>query len=113
MVDFEDPIVITENDIISIDCCGIKHCNGYIDFSDCANNFSAIENTQSITCVASRDSTGSWPSFDFYTTGRVTQIFFVDKGKILTFLSKASTTHRFHAFNKKLQSLGWTTYDLS
>jgi hypothetical protein len=39
---FENPNIITEEDVISIDKKGIKYTRGYIDFSECAANFSRL-----------------------------------------------------------------------
>jgi hypothetical protein len=113
VISFEDPIVITENNILSIDNNGIKHSNGYINFAECAKNYALVNNIQKTNCVAARDITGSNPCFDFYTTDRITEIFFVPKNKFLEFFSKQNTVQRFHALNKRIQSYGWTTYDMS
>lgn len=111
-VSFEDPIVITENDIISIDIAGIKYKNSYIDFSDCANNYSIINGAESKNCVADRDATGN-PNFNFYTTGRVTQLFFVSKCELTELITRKNTYQRFHELNKQIQGFGWSTYDIS
>lgn len=112
-ISFEDPIVISENSIISIDKKGIKHSNGYIDFNECASNFTLINSTDITNCVADRDITGSNPSLDFYTTGRVTQLFFISKSKTDDLLSKSNTLQRFYVFNERIYLLGWTTRDIS
>ena len=113
MVSFEDPLVITEKDILVIDSKGIKHTKGTIDFAECARNYALENHIESTNCVAARDITGSNPCFDFYTSCRITELFFIPKRKFFEFFSRQNTVQRFHAFNKKILASGWTTYDMS
>jgi hypothetical protein len=56
MVDFSDPIVITENDIIHVDKNGVTCLGGgFIDFRECARNFAETEKVGATHCVAPRD----------------------------------------------------------
>ncbi|MHB1484625.1 MAG: hypothetical protein ACYCYI_08160 [Saccharofermentanales bacterium] len=112
MINFEDPIVITENDILSIDNNGITYSNGFINFIECASNYALFNNIEKSICVGTRDITGSNPCFDFFTNNRITEIFFLPKSKFIEFFNKQNTLQRFHNFNKTIQSFGFTTYDM-
>lgn len=110
---FENPNIITEEDVISIDKKGIKYTRGYIDFSECAANFSRLHEHKTTVCVADRDSSGTNKCFDFYTTGNVTRLLFTRKFRPIKWLFKPNADARFLAFQKKLTALGWSTYDLT
>lgn len=110
---FDDYDSYCENDIAGVSANGISLKNmKFINFRECAYNFSSI-NGGSGKCVAERDITGSNPYFAFYTAPKTTHVFFLRKGKICEFFSRKNTEKRFRILKKKIESYGFSTYDLS
>lgn len=109
VVTFEDYKACPDAAITEITPDGIRLENGeYIRFADCAANFSSVHGGSG-KCVGERDVTGSNPSFGFYTAPLTTHIFFLFKGP----LGRRAALRRFRAFQKQIESFGYTTYDIS
>lgn len=80
----------------------------YIDFGDCARNFSA-EKGGNCKCVATRDITKL--SFTFYTSPKTNIIF--KRNFLKGILSGKSVTNKFLDIQKAIVEAGYTSYDLS
>ncbi len=111
-VEFDDYDLYTENEIAGISSNGISLKNmKFINFRECAYIYQKTHGGNG-TCVAERNITGN-PSFAFYTTPKATRIIFVRKSKLKEFFAKKNIDLRFHEFQKKIESFGYSTYDLS
>ncbi len=76
-----------------------------IFFQECAQNFARFYPESSGRCVAERNISAQPPYFEFYTCGKSMIVVFDELGK---------NTHKaFHEFQEKLESYGYTTYDLT
>ena len=101
----------TENDIVEVSSEGIYlKTYGFIDFKECTTNFLQIEGGKG-NGVGERDITDL--SFTFYTSPRPIMIKFLEKSKLYEFLSKNNSRKRFMIFQKQINDLGYTTWDLS
>ena len=80
----------------------------YIDFKDCAKNFS-LEKGGDCKCVATRDITTL--SFTFYTHPKTNVIFKRNFFKEL--IAGKSATSKFLDMQKAIVEAGYTSYDLS
>ncbi|MBE7064656.1 MAG: hypothetical protein E7384_02425 [Ruminococcaceae bacterium] len=110
-ITFDDYESYSENDIVGISPNGISLKNmKLINFRECAYNFEKIHSGNG-KCIATRDATGTNPSFAFYTAPKTTHIFFLSKGKLKEFFAKKNTMQRFHELQKQIEAFGFTTYD--
>lgn len=108
-ITFEDYHSCTDDSIKLLTAQGILLENGdFIDFAECAANFAALHGGSG-RCVGERDITGSNPSFGFYTAPLTTHIFFMPRG----LFGQRKALRRFHEMQRKLESFGYTTYDMS
>ena len=82
--------------------------NLYIDFNECAKNFSSERGSVGM-CVATRDITTL--SFTFYTQPKTTVSFKKSFFEKLT-IGK-SATNKFYDMQKVIVNAGYTSYDLS
>ena len=96
----------THKDIRIITCNCIIFKDGFhLNFSECIEGW-AVEHNISITdnkCIGQRDITKKPPYFIFYSKCRV----------IISFKSCWGAKRKFTAFNMKLNSMGYSVYDLS
>ncbi len=120
-------IKIPFDEISEITSEALFYKNGYwntkkIDLNECANNFylaqgiSPEENNGKLKCVGGR----CFPFFEFFTAEHHTRIYIPLKKTIFTqFLQKirlnpyAKERSKFYAFQKKLNDVGFTTFDLT
>lgn len=92
--------------ITGIDSSGILFADGQsIFFQECAQNFSRSYPESKGRCIAERDALAEIPYFEFYTCGKSMRVIFDGLGK--------RTGKTFREFQQKLESFGYTTYDLS
>lgn len=92
--------------IAGIDNTGILFTDGQsILFQECAQNFARSYPESSGKCVAERSSIAEPPYFEFYTCGKSMIVAFDGLGK--------NTGRAFQEFQQKLESFGYTTYDLT
>ena len=109
---FSDYDAYTEKEILHIDEKGISLKNGaFIDFSVCTENFHRFHSNISVRCVGERDITDF--SFTFYALPKPIMIIFLKKGKLVEFFSYKNTILRFHELQRKIESCGYRTYDMS
>lgn len=80
----------------------------YIDFNDCAKNFSS-EKGKDCKCVATRDITTV--SFTFYTQPKTKVVFKSSFFKKL--IAGKSSTDKFSDMQKAIAEVGYTRYDIS
>ena len=80
----------------------------YIDFADCAKNFS-LENNKFSKCVATRDITTL--TFIFYTQPKTKVIF--KKCFLKEFIGGKTAVNKFLNLQKFIIESGYTSYDLS
>ncbi len=76
-----------------------------IIFQECAQNFSRFYPESNSRCVAERSLTADPPYFEFYTYGKSMIVEFDELGK--------NTAAAFHDFQQRLESYGYTTYELT
>lgn len=109
LIIFDDYHACLDDSICAVTAQGILLENGdFIDFAVCAANFAALHGGSG-SCVGERDITGSNPSFGFYTAPLTTHIFFMPKG----LFGRKSAVRRFHEMQRKIESFGYTTYDMT
>lgn len=107
---FADYEAYSGNDIAEITDKGIILKNGCsIDFSECAETFKIIHSVAESKCIAGRNITDF--SFTFYTLPKPTMIKFIEKNAFIELFSKRNTRQRFYELQKKINELGYTTYD--
>ena len=112
-IDFSDYHSYTENDILSISPQGILLKDArYIHFRTCAQNFAHIHGGSG-NCVGECDTSGSNLSFAFYTAPKTTHIFYLPQGKLKEIFSKNTTAQRFFNLKAKIESYGFTTFDMT
>ncbi len=93
------------SDIEKINEMGITFNNGNkIIFKDCIGN-----RYNSETCIAERNITASPPYFEFFTLDLPIRIIFNQKG----ILAKHKNNNNFRDLQKKINDMGYTSYDLS
>ena len=109
---FADYDSFTEDAIAEITRKGISLKNGmFIDFSDCAEKFKAVNPQSSGKCVGERDVT-DW-SFTFYADPKPIMIKFLPRNKLIEFISPNNTQRRFHSLQFKINDSGYVTYDMT
>ena len=109
---FSDYEAVSEKDIADITQEGIVLKNGiFIDFSVCVENFKKTKPESSEACVGEREIT-DW-SFTFYANPKPVMIQFIPRNKVVEFLLPNNTVKRFHAFQRKINGFGYTTYDIT
>lgn len=92
-------------EIEAIDKKGITFKNrDRIVFMDCIG-----KRYNSETCVAERDCTASPPYFEFFTPNKSTRIIFNKKG----LFSKSTNRKLFLELQMQINSMGYSSYDLS
>lgn len=120
-------IKISIDEISEITSKSIFYKNGYwstkeIDLDECAHNFdlaqgiSSEQRADGLKCVGGR----CFPFFEFFTSPHHTRIYITLRETPLTrFLQKigldpySKERAKFHAFQKKLNDLGFTSLDLT
>ncbi|MBQ4465247.1 MAG: hypothetical protein II916_04720 [Oscillospiraceae bacterium] len=92
--------------VTAIDSSGILFDDGQsIFFQECALNFARWNPEESGKCVAERDKLADIPYFEFYTCG---------KSMILQFDGvRKFALKQFDDLRERLESYGYTTYDLA
>ena len=109
---FKDYEAYTENDIADITRQGISLKMGrFIDFNECADTYMKSHSTNESKCVGERDVTDN--SFTFYTLPKPTMIKFIEKGKLAELFARNNTRQRFYELQKKINELGYKTFDMS
>ena len=109
---FTDYEAYTENDIVEITHQGISLKMGkFIDFLQCADTFMKTHSANESMCVGGRDITDN--SFTFYTLPKPTMIKFIEKGKFAELIARKNTRQRFYELQKKINELGYKTFDIS
>ncbi len=81
----------------------------YIDFGECAKNFSLEKGSEFCKCVASRDITTL--SFIFYTQPKTNVVF--KKRFFKDLIAGKSAISKFLDMQKAIVKVGYTSYDLS
>ena len=94
------------SDIKDMDASGILFDNGLsIIFEECQKNFSRVYPEGSGRCIAERCIGANPPYFEFYTCG---------KSMMLLFDGPAKEAQRtFLDFQRRIESYGYTTFDLT
>lgn len=106
MIHYHFTDTFSYSDISAMDSSGILLESGVsIIFEECQKNFARVYPESRGTCIAERSSTAYPPYFEFYTCGKSMVIAFDRLGK--------DTQREFSAFQQRLMSYGYTTYDLS
>ena len=109
---FKDYEAYTENDIADITRQGISLKTGrFIDFNECADTYMKAHSTNESKCVGERDITDN--SFTFYTVPKPTMIKFIEKSKLAELFARKNTRQRFYELQKKINELGYKTFDMS
>ena len=114
------PITVLDHNIIAINRndATIVYCKGkelhVIDLAVCAENFKNEYSNSNGTCIGDRNIEKAY--FSLYTNGINTVISF-QRAYIFNFSGKSlfdgTKAQRFRQFQKKLEQLGYTTYDLT
>lgn len=92
--------------ITGIDDSGILFEDGQsIFFQECAQNFARSYPESKGNCIAERNAAAQPPYFEFYTCGKSMIVQFDAPGK--------HGQKAFREFQKRLESYGYSTYDLS
>lgn len=111
VITFEDYDCCSENDIMGISKEGISlNSFRFVNFKECAYNFKQTEGGSG-KCVGEREITDL--SFTFYTSPKPIVIKFIEKNKIIEFISKENTISRFHKLQKQILEYGYSTRDMS
>lgn len=81
----------------------------YINFDDCARNFSLEKGKEFCKCVATRDVTTL--SFTFYTQPKTNIVF--KRNFLKELITGKSAVSKFFDMQKAIIAVGYTSYDLS
>ena len=109
---FTDYEAYTENDIEEITHQGISlKMDNFIDFNECAHTYMKAHSTNESMSVGERDITDN--SFTFYTLPKPTMIKFIEKGRLAELIARKNTRQRFYELQKKINELGYKTFDMS
>lgn len=83
--------------------------NVFINFKECAKNFSSEHGDSSAKCVAARDITSM--TFIFYTAPKTEIVF--EKRTLKNIFGKKSANDKFSELQKAIDEAGYRSYDLS
>lgn len=81
----------------------------FINFNECAKNFSSEHGDSSAKCVATRDITSM--TFIFYTAPKTEIVF--EKRSLKSFFRQKSVKDKFSEMQKAIDEAGYRSYDLS
>ena len=110
-ITFDDYDACTEHEIVGISKEGISLKSfRFINFDKCAYNFKQTEGGLG-KCVGEREFADL--SFTFYTSPKPIVTKFIEKNKLIEFISKENTASRFHKLQKQILKYGYSTRDMT